>query len=183
MGKKVTLTSVRLSFADIWEARAFEEGQTPKFGASLLIVKGSENDKAIQAAIKEVAKEAWGAKADANLTKIKGNPNKEGYRDGDKTDYDGYEGCNYIRASSKQRPKIVNRDKSQLTEKDGVIYGGCYVNAIIDVYAYDNKGAGITAGLQGIQFVKDGEAFGGGKVASVDDFDDISEGIDAEEFM
>lgn len=183
MGKKIQLKNVRLSFADIWTARAFEEGAEPKYGATFLVEKGSENDKAIQAAIKEVAKEAWGAKADSNLAKIKGNPNKEGYRDGDTQDYDGYANNNFIRASGKVRPTIVNKNRSPLTEADGVIYSGCYVNAIIDIYAYDSKGVGISAGLKGIQFVKDGEAFSGGGVASADDFDDIEEGADAEDFV
>ncbi|MWN55950.1 ssDNA-binding protein, partial [Escherichia coli] len=58
---------------------------------------------------------------------------------------------------------------------------GCYVNAVIDIWAQDNNfGKRINASLGGVQFLRDGDAFAGGGVASADDFDDISEGADAE---
>ncbi|EOA7521129.1 ssDNA-binding protein, partial [Escherichia coli] len=41
-------------------------------------------------------------------------------------------------------------------------------------------GKRINASLGGVQFLRDGDAFAGGGVASADDFDDISEGADAE---
>lgn len=84
-----------------------------------------------------------------------------------------------IRASNKVRVPVLGADKAPLAESDGVVYAGCYVNAIIDFFAYENSGAGISASLRGVQFVRDGDAFAGGGVASEDDFDDVSEGADA----
>lgn len=177
---KVSLKNVRLSFPSLFTASAFNEQSEPKFSATFLVEKGSDNDKAVRAAIAQVAKDKWGAKAEATLKKIENNPNKYGYRDGDDTDYDGYADHMYIRASNKVRPTVVNKDKSQLTESDGVIYSGCRVNAIIEVFAYDNSGAGISASLKGVQFAKDDQAFSGGGVASADEFEDLSES--AEDF-
>ena len=72
--------------------------------------------------------------------------------------------------------KKANKDKTPLTEDDNVIYGGCYVNAIIELWAQDNNyGKRINANLLGVQFHKDGEPFGGGGVSvKADDFDDVS---------
>lgn len=180
---KVKLKNTRLAFPSLFTATRFNEQSEPKFSATLLVEKGSENDKAIQNAIKQVAKDKWGAKAESTLKKIENNPNKYAYKDGDDTDYDGFAGHMAIRASNKARPTVVNRDKSPIAESDGIVYSGCYVNAVIEVFAYDNSGAGISASLKGVQFAKDGEAFSGGGVASADEFEDISEGADAEEFM
>ena len=176
---KVSLKNVRLAFPALFTASRFNDQSDPKFSASFLIEKGSENDKTIQAAIKQVAKDKWGAKAEATLKKIENNPNKYAYKDGDTADYDGYEGHMAIRASNKVRPTVVNKDRSPISESDGIVYGGCYVNAIIDIFAYENSGSGISASLGGVQFVKDGDAFGGGGVAKADDFEDMS--IDEQE--
>jgi hypothetical protein len=71
-------------------------------------------------------------------------------------------------------------------EKDtGVIYSGCFVNAQIDIWAQDNGfGKRINCTLAGVQFAADGDAFGGGRPASADDFDDLGDlgGADADDF-
>ena len=60
-----------------------------------------------------------------------------------------------------------------LTEDDNRIYSGCYVNASVELWYQKNAyGKRVNANLLGIQFFKDGEAFGeGGTTASGDDFD------------
>ncbi len=52
-------------------------------------------------------------------------------------------------------------DKTALTEADGRIYAGCYVNFNVDIWAQDGQYTGIRCSLNGVQFVKDGDAFGG----------------------
>ena len=81
------------------------------------------------------------------------------------------------------RPTVVDRDRSPLTAQDGKPYSGSYVNVIIDVWAQDNSyGKRINAQLQGVQFVRDGEAFsGGGTSADASDFDEIADGADADD--
>jgi hypothetical protein len=178
---KVKLTNVRLAFPDLFEAKQFDGEGDFKFSATFLIPKSAPANKEIEAAILKVAKDKWGAKAESILASIKGNNQKYGYRDGvEKPEYDGYEGCMYIRASNKARPLVLDRDKSPLTAADGRPYSGCYVNATITIFAYENKGKGISASLGGIQFFKDGDAFAGGAVASEDDFDEVADGADAE---
>ena len=60
--------------------------------------------------------------------------------------------------------------RNELVESSGKPYSGCYVNAIIECWAQDNKefGKRINFGLKGVQFLRDGDAFsGGGKAADI----------------
>lgn len=68
------------------------------------------------------------------------------------------------RPIEKGRPHVVNRDGTPLTEADGKPYAGCYVNATIEIWAQNNQwGNALRATLRSVQFVRDGEAFGGGE--------------------
>ena len=58
------------------------------------------------------------------------------------------------------------------------------VNATVNVWAQDNKyGKRVNAQLLGVQFYADGDSFGGGAVGSVDDFDDLAEGAEADSLV
>lgn len=179
---KVTLKNARISFPDIWEARAFGDSK-PSFSAAFLLAKNDPQIEKINEVVSAAAKEKWGEKAEAQIKAIKAG-DKTFIHDGDAKPYAGYEGNVYLNARSYTRPTIVDRDRSPLTEADGRIYAGCYVNAILDVWVQDNQyGKRINATLQGIQFLKDGEAFSGGRAASNDDFEDLSEGADDDDFI
>ena len=173
---EVKLKNVRLSFPDLWEPRAFQPGSKPKYKATFLIPKNDPQIKVIEAAIKQVAEEKWGKKADGILKTIRGNANKFCFQDGDNKDYDGYAGMMAFGASNAKKPKVVNKARETVGEADeGAPYAGCYVNAILSVFAYDNSGAGIAASLGGVQFAKEGDAFSGSKPVAEEDFDDLSD--------
>lgn len=178
---RVTLQNVRLSFPVLFEAKAFEPGAKPRFDATFLVEPGSANDKKIKAAIDEAAKDAYGAKAAAFLKSFEGNSNKYCYLDGDLKEYDGYEGMMYLACHASARPLVIDRDKTPLTEQDGKPYAGCYVNATVDIYAQTGKYPGIRASFNGVQFASEGDAFGGGARGSLDDFEDLSDGADADD--
>ena len=176
---KVKLKHVRLSFPDLFQAVEYQTGDgKPRFNATFLIEPGSENDKAIRAAIKAAATETWAAKAPAMLKQFEGNSLKYCYLDGDTKEYDGYAGVWYLSAHNKTRPLVIDRDKTPLTAADGKPYAGCYVNASVEIYAQNNENKGIRASFNGVQFVADGDAFGGGAPASPEEFEDL--GVDAE---
>lgn len=178
----IQLKNVRLAFPDLWKATAFEDGQEPKYGATFLISKKSPLIREIETAINEVAVAEWKEKAKTVLASIKGNPNKFCFQDGDAKTYDGYAGCMALSSKNKKRPTVVDADKTPLTEADEKPYGGCYVNASVEIWAQDNKwGKAIRASLRGVQFLKDGDAFSAGSVASEDEFDDLGNGADVED--
>lgn len=174
---KVTLKNVRLSFPDLFEPKGFDNNPDKRYGANFLIVPGSENHKAIEAAIVAQAKEKFDKKADAMLASFRGNANKICYLDGNLKEYNGYEGHMYLSARRKEsdgRPVVSDRNGSPLTPADGKPYSGCYVNAIVDIYAQTGQYPGIRCTLAGVQFSKDGESFGGAVRLSEDAFEDLT---------
>ena len=181
---KLVLENVRLSFPHLFEAQPPMNGVgAPKFNAQFLMEKGSANEKKAMEAFNAAAKDKWGVNVQKILNTVEAS--KKCLRDGDNNldkageTRNGYEGMTYLSASTKMRPTVVDRNRAPLTEADGRPYGGCYVNVIVDVYALDTPVKGVFAELKGVQFVKDGDAFGGGSPARADDFGDLGDDPDA----
>jgi hypothetical protein len=170
---KVKLSNVCLAFPDLYEARAFKPGDKPKYKATFLLPKDDPQIKTIEAAILATATEAWKDKAATTIKSIRSNPNKFCFQDGDTKEYDGYTGMLALSAGNTARPLVIDQQKNPLAPQDGKPYAGCFVNASIEFFAYDNSGKGISASLRGVQFAHDGDAFGGGTPASPDEFDDL----------
>jgi len=172
---KIKLTNVRLSFAQLFEAKTVNGEGKPAFSASFLINPNDPQIAAVNAAIEAVAKDKWGAKAEATL-KIMRSADKTCLHSGDlKANYDGFEGMMYISSRNALRPLVIDVDKTPLVAEDGKPYSGCFVNASVELWAQDNNyGKRVNATLMGVQFFKDGESFSGGGVADADDFDDLS---------
>lgn len=206
MGIKVRLQNVRLAFAQqLFVPSAVEEGKDPKYGCDSLLVPGSSVVKLVpdgtnaeggikykavpttmEAVLIEVATEVLkdAAKAKTWLAGLENS--KKCYRNGalrttkGGDPYEGYEGIWYVAAKSKARPMLMDGQKRTLTVADGKPYSGCYANVSIDVYGItDPKKKGVHAAMKAVQFVRDGDAFGGGSPGSPDEFDSIEEGTDA----
>lgn len=158
------------------------ESENPK------IVSGADADALIERAIVVAAKAKWPGKDKQGNPKYKGilkklrATGKVCYAEGD-DDREEYEGMKVLKASNVQRVKVRNRAGDEdLTQEDGVMYSGCNTVNVVQIWAQDNDfGRRINASLKGVQFWKDGDAFTGGGVASDDDFDDLSDGIDEDD--
>jgi hypothetical protein len=172
---KLKLNNVRLAFPELFEAKSFE-GSEPAFSASFLIEPKDKQVAMIEKVMEEVGSDKWGAKW-PEVKKQLVKQDKMALHDGDNKDkYAGFAGMLYVSARNKTRPGIFDRDRTPLMPADGKPYGGCYVNCVLDVWAQDNAfGKRINASLSGVQFLRDGEAFSGGRPATEDDFDDIAE--------
>lgn len=179
---KLKLSNVRLAFPALFEAKTVNGEGKPAFSASLLIAPNDAQVKAINAAIDECARDKWGAKAEAMLKQMRA-ADKVCLHDGDlKASYDGFPGMLFISARNAVRPTVVDADKTPLVEADGKPYAGCYVNAVVELWAQDNKyGKRVNATLTGVQFFRDGDSFTGGRAASEDDFDDVAAGAMADD--
>lgn len=174
------LKAVRLAFPALWEPETVNGEGKPAYSGTFLIEPTDPQVKAINAVIEAVAKDKWGAKAGDVLKALRAG-DKVCLHNGDlKAQYDGFAGNFFVTARNVLRPLVVDADKTPLTEADGKPYSGCYVNVNIEIWAQDNKfGKRVNANLLGVQFVRDGDRFGGGgRVADVDDFDDVTEGAD-----
>jgi len=180
MTQKVTLRNVRQSFMDYFVAKEFKTGDgKPRFNSTVIVEPGSDNDKAIRAAISAEMKEVFGDKAKSYYDSFKGNSQKCAYYDGTpiadmKGDsYEDYRGKMILAAHTKVRPTVIDRDKTPLTVADGKPYSGCYVNLIVEIYGQKGENPGLRASFSGAQFVKDGKAFGGGRAADPNEFEDL----------
>lgn len=178
---QITTGKVRFSYCNLFTPRAAREGAQAKYSVTLLIPK---TDKAtlrkINAAI-EAAKAAYlarnnGKKLPANL--------KHTLHDGDGERPNGGEfgpeckGHYVMTVSSNRPPVIVNADKTPLTDPQE-LYSGCYGRAIINFYVYDTQGnKGVTASLNGIMKLHDGEPLGGGVITDSDWDDDWEDGAE-----
>lgn len=176
----IMIKQVRLSFPDLFQAVQFEGKGPFSYRASFLIEKDSVNDKMIQAAIQKAATAKWEKKAPDIMKTIVGQSQKFCYVDGDTKAYDGYAGKMALTSSRPQdsgKPKIIDKNPEvELTAEDGRIYGGCYVNAKVQFWAQDNSfGKAIRCSLIAVQFVADGESFGGAPPANADGFESVEE--------
>lgn len=161
---KIKMQAVRLSFPSLFNTAKFGGEDTGKYEATFVLdkVEHAEVIAGIKAQIERLMKEELKSKVPSDKLCLK---------DGDEMGRPEFEGKYTIKASTKKRPLVINRDKSPITESDNVIYAGCYVNAIVSLWAQNNTwGRRINAQLDGVQFCRDGEAFGDGAV-SVNEFD------------
>lgn len=206
----VIIKNARLSFNNLFTAKTVGTSKDPKFNATVICeektsvaveVKDDEgNTKKVkkphsfmQKVCDEVFKNKFGKldavfsnwcynKADGSGTRKKFVDKKTGqYRPGTNAD------SMLIDASIKEdmaeggEIKIMDNGKVPMKKNDKRLYSGCYVNLLIEVYAFDNQesGKGVSASLGGVQWVGHGERFVG-KVADADDEFDEEE-IDEEE--
>jgi len=179
---KLKLSNVRLAFPALFEAKTVNGEGKPAFSAVLLLDPADPQIKTINAAIEACAKDKWGAKADVMLKQLRA-ADKTCLHDGDlKASYEGFPGNLYVSARNPVRPTVLNADKSPLVAADGKPYAGCYVNAVLDLWAQDNNfGKRVNATLSGVQFLRDGDSFTGGGAADASEFDDVSEGATADD--
>lgn len=160
---KVKIGNARLSFPSLFQQASFGGESTGKYEATFILDKVEHKDL-----IAQIKKQIETLAAEA---KIKVSADKLCLKDGDEIGRPEMEGKYTIKASTKKRPLVIDRNKSPITEDDNVIYAGCYVNAIVSLWAQNNQyGKRINAQLDGVQFVRDGEPFGDGGV-SVSEFD------------
>lgn len=170
----------RLSFEHIFRPSS-TQGSEPAYSATILIPKNDPQIAEIRKAMSYVAEQKWKTRAQGVLKNLYA-AEKTNLRDGDlKTElsktYQGYEGMMYVTARNKNQPSIFDKGCKPVQESSGLIYSGCYVNALIEFWAQDNaNGKRINGSLLGVQFVKDGDRFGGGSgPAKADDFDVLEE--------
>ena len=166
----IKIENVKISFPALTGQGATYMGEPMgKYEVTALLPKGSPQEKQVQAAIKAVGTETFGKE----WTKAR-LPLKDG---DDKPDYQGYPGNSTLKLTTKNRPDVVGRDcvKYNESEIEDKVYGGCVVNIVGTVAAFQNAyGKFIVVNLGAIQHIGAGERFGGGGTAGVDAFDKLS---------
>lgn len=168
---------VRLSYLNAHTPRKDEENpDREQFGVQLLIPKTDKETiakinaaiEAVKADPKSVAK--WGSKWLASFKQ----PLRDGDTEKDTEKSPEYIGMYFLNANSSQKPQVVGTKRDiegkliPLSESE--VYSGGYGRVSLNLYPYNQKGGiGIAAGLNNIQWVKDGERLGG-RTSAEDDF-------------
>lgn len=162
---EVTIEGVRLSYPHLFKPRENErdDGTTVmSYQASFLMEKDTDLTEKNKKRLNKAALAAMEAMFGSDRKKWpKLAPEKKFLRDGDYKDDDGYVGHEYVSTNSTERPVIVNRKRKPVEPNEPQApYAGCYVNAVIRVWAQNNKyGKRLNAEVKAVQFVRDGEAF------------------------
>ena len=136
---KIVLLDVRASYLYVFspfKGKNDKGDDTASYTGHFIFAQSSPNFALAQAAIRAAAQEKWPGKhmeilkqlsAQDRLCLHKGDVSKPGE--------EAYAGNLYISSNGKKRPTIIDGDRTPLVEADGRPYSGCYVNAIVDIWA------------------------------------------------
>lgn len=166
----------RVSFPQVFEAKAMPGSEKKKYGLTALFTMAEVNKdpeqkklwSAMIAAAEAVVKEKWPKVTPANLQ----SPFRKGE---EKEQFQGYgAGVVFISLTTTTKPGLVDKDVKAIINREE-FYAGCFARAVINPYAWTYMGKnGVSFGLQNVQKIKDGEPFGG-RTAAEDEFSSVSE--------
>lgn len=185
----IVITRARLAFARLHKAEQSRNAQgqpqgTAKFSCTLLLdPSNTEHQKqiaAVKAAAAKVVTDKWGTRENwpkanpatgmGGLILCFGNGN-----DLQKV-YDGYKDMFYIKCADTSRPLLGNRKGEPVVEGDPQSpYSGCYVRARISPWVYfpspkrPQSANGVNMNIRSVQFMEEGQAFGGGGSRSAEE--------------
>lgn len=195
----------RGSFLKLAQAKPFEEGQKPRYEATSLLdpasKEGLESIKLLLNTAAAISKEKWGfvplaikklgaafipGQTPPDLNKIKDDGVELAFYDGtikaDSREDDTYEACRgmlvvpsheYV---DRPKPKIVNRKREPVEQgEEQWPYSGCYIVHYVTLWTQSNLKKRIGVNLKGVQFDRDGDAFGSGAEMSEDDFEALED--------
>lgn len=180
--RTIQLLNVRLAFAGgLTEKSSPVEGAEKKYNAKFLIPKDDPQITKINAVLLDLAKEAWGSKAE-NMLRVLRDDKAFILRDGDKQISqktgevkNGFTGCYYIAATNNRDqgdeqaiiflPSHSNKTADAFKSLDDVkrvFRSGDYVNVIVNAYTLKVGNPGIFGFIKLVQHWKKGESLGGG---------------------
>ena len=158
---QVLIPMARLGYPKLFKAESVKKDPASKarFGCQIYLPKSDRTTaKAVQAEIDRLVKE-----------KLKGVKPKGAdicVSDGDDGGDENTKGHWIIsanRAEKQGRPQVIDRNRTPLTPDDNRPYAGCYCAFLISFFV-PKDWKKICASLEVVQFAKDGEPFGAGRV-------------------
>jgi hypothetical protein len=158
---QVLIPNARLGYPKLFKPEAIKKmpDSKPRYGCAIYLPKSDKKTKAaIDAEITRLAK----LKFKGKVPKARDLFIQDGDEDGDENTAGNWV-ISANRAESQGRPQVIDRSRKAIDSGDGSIYAGCYCNFLIGVYVPANWDK-ICGSLEVVQFVKDGEPFGAGRV-------------------
>lgn len=161
-----------------------EVNQYDKFEYGATIVLDADSVAKLEAERDAALEETFGNKIPKNLQDWT-------IREGDDEEYEASFGEKFINAKKKggKAPQVfkkVNGEKELVAQDEELIYAGCYIAAVVSVYAYkgdrDKKiQPGVSCGLEAVMFIKHGERLGRPTVNTDEAFADIESELDSDD--
>lgn len=171
--RTILLKNVRIGLSNLDSAKVYKNTQ-PRFSATFYIPKDGDEDETLWGAINEAAEEMWPGKGAKKVKEFEKSKMQFCVKDGDELDFEPAHGHWVLTGHryEKHGPP-AQRDRKNNIAKAGLIYDGCYVNAAVDIWTQGGENPGVRCGLTGVQFVKDGDAFGGARRADGSAFESL----------
>lgn len=188
---QVKLNKVRLTFPKLFpgQEETFGGKGDPYWSASFLLSRDHPDLPKLREAIKAAAMAKWPQKFESQLKAAQAKdklPVHDGDLKADKPYGSAYAGQLYVSARNNAKtgpaPSVFDKVTDPATGMAREIksqsdkrapYSGCYVNVILNLFAYQNEGEGVAASIMGVQFCEDGERLAGGVQAQAKDFEAI----------
>jgi hypothetical protein len=153
MRKEIMINNARLSFPNLFKAKAFQDSD-PKYSASFMISKDDPQVKMLTGLVKELTAEFKGAKF-----------KNHAIADGDEEGREECKGMIIIKAKASADRKPLTVDMKARIRDDAAfqkeMYAGCYVNADLSFYTLNNAyGKMLCCGLNAVQKFSEGEHLG-----------------------
>lgn len=155
--KRVVTPECTISFPRLYTAEPGPQGGDPKYSAAFVFDPGADVS-ALRTALNIAGIEKFGEEEFRNL--VKNNP---AFKTPFRTDVAGKgypEGSMFFNCTSKNRPGVVGPDRQEISDPS-VVYAGCRVKALVTAYGYNNVAKGVSFGLEGVQFLRDGQRLDG----------------------
>ena len=169
---KVLTGEVRLSYVNVINPRAPQQGGEPKYSVTLLIPKSdvatkADIDQSMQAAAQDAVAKVWnGVRPPQLRVPIYDG---DGVRPSGEPFGEECKGCWVITASTKLKPQVVGMDNISVDLMPSDIYSGMYARVTIRFFGYSNSGnKGVGCGLGNIMKTRDGEPLAGNASAASD---------------
>ncbi len=169
---KVVTGQVRLSYAHLFKPHSNNQGQEPKFSATILLPKSDIStkaaiDAAINTAFENGVANKWGGVRPPRID----SPLHDG--DGVRPSGEPFgpecKGHWVFTASSKNAPEVVTYPSLERILNESEVYSGIYALVSVNFFPYNVNGKrGVGAGLNNVAKVADGGPLGGRTSAASD---------------
>lgn len=193
----ITIRNARLSFPHLFKPQENKNDDGTvrlTYNCALMLKKGTEDTKknlaAIKAASKAAKEQQWGSNPDkwpsipSHKLCLRDGDNPDHYDPKKRPEYEGH----YILSlnADEERPPQIKTNRKDSDNKwidaepgqKGAPYAGCDVNAVVRLWAQDNKhGVRINGEPKVVQFRADNEAFSQAAPVKAEDYlddDDVS---------
>lgn len=160
----------RVSYPRVFKPERNELNGQDEYSLVALFAPGTDLS-ALKAAIKQAAVNKWGA----SIPEYIRNP----LRNADQKIKDGAypsgmeKGTVFVTMKCRKPPGVVDQQVQPILD-DSEFYGGCYARASVHIAAYSQKGNnGVAVYLNHVQKLRDGEAFGIGRVSPQQAFEAV----------